>query len=206
VEAGAALAALATARRAASDRDSAGGQEGQGAGDLIENAVEAPFVEHAITFVRTGSHNQAEIAARFEVTVHAVWIGHAAVSCSDQGQAVVLGKVCEVLDVQCRERQVVSKAACGNPQIATGSVIADDPPERLLRASPSSASSRLSRPTPTDRMPSAVSSANTITPIRSAHRHTSTIVISNQARIGELATPDCPGRGDVRLPSARAGS
>lgn len=127
------------------------------AGELSENAVEALFVEHAITFFRTGSHSQAEIAARFEVTVHAVWIGHAAVSCSDQGQAVVLGKVCEVLDVQCRERQVTSKAACGNPQIATGSEIADDPPERLLRASPSSASSRLSRPTPTDRMPSAVS-------------------------------------------------
>jgi hypothetical protein len=39
-------------------------------GNLIENAVEALFVEHGIQFIRTGSHNQAEIAARFEVTVH----------------------------------------------------------------------------------------------------------------------------------------
>ena len=38
-------------------------------GDLIEDAVEALFAEHGIGFVRTGSHNQAEIAARFEVTV-----------------------------------------------------------------------------------------------------------------------------------------
>ncbi len=38
-------------------------------GDLIEDAVEALFIEHGITFIRTGSHNQAEIAARFEVTV-----------------------------------------------------------------------------------------------------------------------------------------
>jgi hypothetical protein len=38
-------------------------------GDLIENAVEALFTEHGVRFVRTGSHNQAEIAARFEVTV-----------------------------------------------------------------------------------------------------------------------------------------
>lgn len=38
-------------------------------GDLIEDAVEALFVEHGIQFIRTGSHNQAEIAARFEVTV-----------------------------------------------------------------------------------------------------------------------------------------
>lgn len=38
-------------------------------GNLIENAVEALFTEHGIQFIRTGSHNQAEITARFEVTV-----------------------------------------------------------------------------------------------------------------------------------------
>jgi hypothetical protein len=38
-------------------------------GDLIEDAVEALFVEHRVPFIRTGSHNQAEIAARFEVRV-----------------------------------------------------------------------------------------------------------------------------------------
>ncbi len=38
-------------------------------GDLIEDAVEALFATHEIPFIRTGSHNQAEIAARFEVTV-----------------------------------------------------------------------------------------------------------------------------------------
>lgn len=38
-------------------------------GDLIEDAVEALFMEHGISFIRTGSHNQAEMAARFEVTV-----------------------------------------------------------------------------------------------------------------------------------------
>ena len=38
-------------------------------GDLIEDAVEALFTEHGIGFVRTGSHNQAEIAVRFEVRV-----------------------------------------------------------------------------------------------------------------------------------------
>lgn len=38
-------------------------------GDLIENAVEALFVEHGISFVRTGSHNQADVARRFEVHV-----------------------------------------------------------------------------------------------------------------------------------------
>jgi len=38
-------------------------------GGLIEDAVEALFTEHGILHVRTGSHNQAEIAARFEVTV-----------------------------------------------------------------------------------------------------------------------------------------
>lgn len=38
-------------------------------GDLIEDAVEALFIEHGISFVRTGSHNQADIAQRFEVHV-----------------------------------------------------------------------------------------------------------------------------------------
>jgi hypothetical protein len=38
-------------------------------GDLIEDAVEELFLTHGISFIRTGSHNQAEIAARFEVTV-----------------------------------------------------------------------------------------------------------------------------------------
>ncbi|WP_420608335.1 hypothetical protein [Novosphingopyxis sp.] len=38
-------------------------------GDLIEDAVETLFTEHGIGFVRTGSHNQADIAARFEVRV-----------------------------------------------------------------------------------------------------------------------------------------
>ena len=38
-------------------------------GNLIEDAVEALFVTHGIAFIRTGSHNQADIAARFEVTV-----------------------------------------------------------------------------------------------------------------------------------------
>ncbi|MGH3795749.1 MAG: hypothetical protein ACRDSP_12765 [Pseudonocardiaceae bacterium] len=38
-------------------------------GDLIEDAVEALFTENGLLFIRTGSHNQAEIAARFEVTV-----------------------------------------------------------------------------------------------------------------------------------------
>lgn len=38
-------------------------------GDLIEDAVEALFLTHGVPFIRTGSHNQAEIAARFEVTV-----------------------------------------------------------------------------------------------------------------------------------------
>lgn len=38
-------------------------------GDLIENAVEALFLEQHIPYIRTGSHNQAEIAARFEVQV-----------------------------------------------------------------------------------------------------------------------------------------
>jgi len=38
-------------------------------GDLIEDAVEALFTEARIPHIRTGSHNQAEIAKRFEVTV-----------------------------------------------------------------------------------------------------------------------------------------
>jgi hypothetical protein len=38
-------------------------------GNLIEDAVEALFDEHGIPYIRTGSHNQAEIAARFEVIV-----------------------------------------------------------------------------------------------------------------------------------------
>jgi len=38
-------------------------------GGLIEDAVEALFSEHDVLFIRTGAHNQAEIEARFEVTV-----------------------------------------------------------------------------------------------------------------------------------------
>jgi hypothetical protein len=38
-------------------------------GDLIEDAVEALFEAQGISFVRTGSHNQSDIAARFEVHV-----------------------------------------------------------------------------------------------------------------------------------------
>lgn len=38
-------------------------------GALIEDAVEALFVESKISFIRTGSHNQAEIAEKFEVHV-----------------------------------------------------------------------------------------------------------------------------------------
>jgi len=38
-------------------------------GDLIEDAVEAMFSKRRISFIRTGSHNQAEIASRFEVQV-----------------------------------------------------------------------------------------------------------------------------------------
>lgn len=38
-------------------------------GDLIEDAVEALFTERNISFIRTGSHNQADIARRFEVHV-----------------------------------------------------------------------------------------------------------------------------------------
>lgn len=38
-------------------------------GNLIEDAVEELFVAHGIPFIRTGSHNQAEIEGRFEVAV-----------------------------------------------------------------------------------------------------------------------------------------
>ena len=38
-------------------------------GDLIEDAVEALFKGCGVHFIRTGAHNQAEIAARFEVRV-----------------------------------------------------------------------------------------------------------------------------------------
>jgi hypothetical protein len=38
-------------------------------GDLIEDAVEALFKTHGIPYIRTGSHNQGDIAERFEVRV-----------------------------------------------------------------------------------------------------------------------------------------
>lgn len=38
-------------------------------GDLIEDAVEALFEQHGLSSIRTGSHNQADIAERFEVHV-----------------------------------------------------------------------------------------------------------------------------------------
>jgi hypothetical protein len=38
-------------------------------GDIIEDAVQALFDEHGVFYIRTGSHNQADIAARFEVNV-----------------------------------------------------------------------------------------------------------------------------------------
>lgn len=38
-------------------------------GDLIEDAVEALFIQNGVSFIRTGSHNQAEIVRRFEVHV-----------------------------------------------------------------------------------------------------------------------------------------
>lgn len=38
-------------------------------GDLIEDAVQSLFKEQGVLFIRTGSHNQAEIADRFEVRV-----------------------------------------------------------------------------------------------------------------------------------------
>lgn len=38
-------------------------------GNLLEDAVEELFTEHGIPYVRTGSHNQADIAKRFEIHV-----------------------------------------------------------------------------------------------------------------------------------------
>jgi hypothetical protein len=38
-------------------------------GDLIEDAVEELFTAHGVSFIRTGSNNQADIARRFEVRV-----------------------------------------------------------------------------------------------------------------------------------------
>lgn len=38
-------------------------------GDVLEDAVEELFKEHGVPYVRTGSHNQAEIAKRFGLTV-----------------------------------------------------------------------------------------------------------------------------------------
>lgn len=38
-------------------------------GDLIEDAVEAMFIAHGVSYIRTSSHNQADIARRFEVHV-----------------------------------------------------------------------------------------------------------------------------------------
>jgi hypothetical protein len=38
-------------------------------GNIIEDAVEALFSDYGIPYIRTGSHNQAEIEARFEVQV-----------------------------------------------------------------------------------------------------------------------------------------
>jgi hypothetical protein len=38
-------------------------------GDLIEDAVQTLFQDHGIPHIRTGSHNQGDIAARFEVQV-----------------------------------------------------------------------------------------------------------------------------------------
>ncbi|MBO3102208.1 hypothetical protein [Cellulomonas fengjieae] len=38
-------------------------------GNLLEDAVEDLFIEHGIPHIRTGSHNQAEIANRFELSV-----------------------------------------------------------------------------------------------------------------------------------------
>ena len=38
-------------------------------GNLLEDAVEALFRDHGVSFIRTGSHNQEEIARRFGVTV-----------------------------------------------------------------------------------------------------------------------------------------
>lgn len=38
-------------------------------GDLIEDAVESLFMQHGVPYIRTGSHNQADIQERFEVRV-----------------------------------------------------------------------------------------------------------------------------------------
>lgn len=38
-------------------------------GDLLEDATEAVLQDAAVPFIRTGSHNQGEIAARFQLTV-----------------------------------------------------------------------------------------------------------------------------------------
>lgn len=38
-------------------------------GNVIEDAVEALFQDNGVPFIRTGAHNQGDIAARFEVTV-----------------------------------------------------------------------------------------------------------------------------------------
>ena len=38
-------------------------------GDILENEVERIFSEAGLGFIRTGSHNQAEVAARFEIMV-----------------------------------------------------------------------------------------------------------------------------------------
>lgn len=38
-------------------------------GNLLEDAVEELFIENCIPYIRTGSHNQADIAKRFELTV-----------------------------------------------------------------------------------------------------------------------------------------
>lgn len=42
---------------------------GSDRGNLIEDAVEALFVENGVPYIRTGSHNQGDIEARFEVRV-----------------------------------------------------------------------------------------------------------------------------------------
>lgn len=39
-------------------------------GNLLEDAVEQLFQEHAIPYLRTGAHNQGDIEARFELRVH----------------------------------------------------------------------------------------------------------------------------------------
>lgn len=38
-------------------------------GDLLEDAVEQLFADHRVPFIRTGSHNQGDIAERFEIRV-----------------------------------------------------------------------------------------------------------------------------------------